>query len=68
MTLKTGTRIEMHGFAGGHGFPIVAPEQARIARWTKACGPRKEGWHIVTFASGGQLSVHESRFRVIDNR
>jgi hypothetical protein len=69
MTLKTGTRIEMHGAPAIPGvFPGVAPEQAKIARWTKVSGPRKEGWHIVAFADGGALCVHESRFRVVDNR
>ena len=73
-SLKTGTRIETHGIPGMGGFPAVSPERATIARWTKACGPVPNeirgngGWHIVRFADGGQLCVHESRFRVADNR
>jgi hypothetical protein len=74
-TLKTGTRIELHGTPAMAGFPGVAPEKATIARWTKVNGPipnhvspTNPGWHIVRFADGGGLCVHESRFRVIDNR
>jgi hypothetical protein len=66
--IKTGTRIEMHGTPAFPGFPGVAPERATIARWTKVSGPIKSGWHIVRFADGGSLCVHETRFRVIDNR
>lgn len=69
MTLHPGTRIELHGTPAFGGFPGVAPEQAKIAK------PRAEnlplpgiGWHIVKFADGGKLCIHESRFRVIDNR
>ena len=72
MTIKAGTRIELHGTPAIPGFfPGVAPEKATIARWTAASGPRggkMEGWHIVKFADGGKLCVHESGFRVIDNR
>lgn len=73
-TLKAGTRIELHGRAAFPGFPGVAPEAATIARWTKANGPVKNhvhelsGWHIVQFTGGGALCVHESGFRVTDNR
>ena len=73
-TLKTGTRIELHGTPAFAGFPGVAPEMATIARWTAINGPIKNrvattnGWHIVKFQDGGKLTVHESRFRVIDNR
>jgi len=70
-SLKTGTRIEMHGTPAMG----VAPEAATIARWGKVCGPIKNhvsptngGWHIVKFADGGMLCVHETRFRVVDNR
>lgn len=65
--LKTGTRIEMHGMPAFPGFPGVKPELATISRWTKVSGPRREGWHIVRFADGGRLCVHESRFRVLGN-
>jgi hypothetical protein len=73
-TLKTGTRIELHGTPAFPGFPGVQPEMATIARWTTISGPRKNhvhdnaGWHIVKFQDGGKLCVHQSRFRVIDNR
>lgn len=68
-TLKTGTRIE---FFVSH--PQGRNEMATIARWTKANGSvpnmagGRTGWHIVKFADGGKLCVHESGFRVIDNR
>ena len=77
MTLKTGTRIELHGTPAipSMGFPGVAPEQATIGRWAAVCGPLKNhvrpgngGWHVVRFADGGELLAHETRFRVIDNR
>ena len=74
-TLKTGTRIEIHGTPAFGGFPGVAPELATIARWTATSGPIKNhvspangGWHIVRFTDGGKLCVHESRFRVVDSR
>jgi len=74
-TLKAGTRIELHGTPAFPGFPGVAPERAVIARWTAANGPIKNhvsptngGWHIVRYSDGGTLTVHESNFRVIDNR
>ncbi|UFX42080.1 hypothetical protein HAP47_0022735 [Bradyrhizobium sp. 41S5] len=67
-SLKTGSRIELHGTPAIGGFPSVAPEVAKIARWTAASGPIQPGWHIVKFADGGRLCVHESRFRVISNR
>jgi hypothetical protein len=68
MKLKAGTRIEMHGTPARGGFPAVEPERATIVRWTARSGPRLDGWHIVKFADGGKLCVHESRFRVTDNR
>lgn len=65
--LKPGTRIEMNGSPAIDGFLAVPPEQAKIARWCKDSGPRENmpGWHIVRFANGARLCVHESRFRVI---
>ena len=68
--MKTRTRIELNGFPAFAGFPGVTPEIATIARWTAVSGPRDKmpGWHIVRFADGGKLCVHESRFRVVDNR
>lgn len=70
MTLRSGTRIELHGTPAvpSLGFPGVAPERAHVAHWTAISGPRKPGWHIVRFADGGKLCVHEANFRVIDNR
>jgi len=74
-TLKAGTRIETNGFPAVGGFLAVPPEQGRICRWTAINGPIKNhlsptngGWHIVEFADGGKICMHESRFRVIDNR
>ncbi|MCW2195051.1 hypothetical protein AB7M45_007824 [Bradyrhizobium elkanii] len=67
-TLKTGTRIELHGTPAIGAFPAVAPESATIAQWTAASGPLMPGWHIVKFSDGGRLCIHENRFRVIDNR
>ena len=77
MTLRAGTRIETHGTPAFPGFPGVVPEQAIICRWTKVNGPipnhldsgdQEGGWHVVKFADGGKLLMHESNFRVIDNR
>lgn len=61
--IKTGTRIEVFV-----SHPQGTNETARIARWTRVSGPRREGWHIVKFADGGKLCIHEENFRVIDNR
>jgi len=62
-TLKTGTRIQMrNGIA----------EIAKIGRWKKVNGPVKNyvhgmsGWHVVRFADGGELVVHEDCFSVFD--
>ena len=70
--MKYGTRIETHGMPAFPGFPGVSPERARIMKPRKGesvpthAGP---GWHLVQFDSdGGRLCMHESRFRVIDNR
>lgn len=64
--LKAGTRIETRS---------SQPERATIARWTATNGPIKNhvsptngGWHIVRFEDGGRLCVHETGFRLIDNR
>lgn len=68
--LKTGTRIELYGTPAFPGFPGVAPEQAKIGRWTARNGDRNRlpGYHLVVFSNGGRLLVHETSFRVIDNR
>ena len=66
MTIKAGTHIEMLNALG------VSPEMAVIARWRTATNGERgkfgDGWHIVRFQDGGKLCVHESSFRVIDNR
>ena len=62
-TIKTGTRIELFV-----SHPQGRNEMATIARWTKVSGPRVDGWHIVKFQDGGRLRVHETGFRVVDNR
>ena len=56
-------------------FPEVPAEHAVIERWTAKNGSIKNhvtqtnpGWHVVRFATGGRMLVHESRFRVISNR
>jgi len=74
-TLKAGTRIELCGTPAMGGFAAVNPERATIARWTATNGPIKNhvsptngGWHIVKDTDGGKRCVHESRFRIIDNR
>jgi hypothetical protein len=76
-TLKAGTRVEIHGTPAFPGFPGVAPVGGTILRWTRVNGPEKNRarrggeakWHIVRFDdSGGALCVHESNFRVVDNR
>lgn len=66
-TIKAGTRIDFLTSEGS--------EPAKIARWTKVNGPIKNhvsptngGWHIVEFPHGGRLCVHETNFRVTDNR
>lgn len=69
-TIKAGIRIE---FFVSH--PQGRNEMATIAHWTKRNGaiknhvsPTNGGWHIVEFSTGGRLCVHETGFRVIDNR
>lgn len=59
-SIKAGTKVE---FLVSH--PQGRNEIASIARWTKVNGPMQQGWHIVQFASGSKLCVHESGFRVI---
>lgn len=68
MTLKAGTRIELRGTPAFSGFPGVAPELAVICKPRKSQTPPSPDWHIVQFADGGKLCVHETSFRVIDNR
>ncbi len=68
MRLQAGTRIELHGAPAFAGFPGVAPERAVICKPRKSETPPGPDWHIVKFADGGKLCVHETGFRVIDNR
>ena len=68
MTLKPGTRIELRGTPAFPGFPGVAPEMARVARGRPENGEMPEGYHVVRFSDGGKLCVHESNFRIVDNR
>jgi hypothetical protein len=68
MTFHHGTRIELHGTPAFDGFPGVAPEAALIVRPRKENLPLRDGYHLVKFNDGGKLCVHESRFRVTDNR
>lgn len=67
-TIKPGTRIELHGTPSFPGFPGVAPEAATIERPRKVNLPMLPGYHLVRFTDGAKLCVHETRFRVIDNR
>jgi hypothetical protein len=55
-TLKPGTRIELLNRDG---------EQATIVRARKASFPVREGYHLVRFADGGELCIHEGAFRVV---
>ena len=69
--MRPGTKIELHGTPAISGFPAVSPEIAIIVRWNvRINGPRETmpGWHIVRFAGGDKSCIHETRFRVIDNR
>lgn len=70
MDLSPGTRIETKGFPAFAGFPGVAPERARIGRWLSYMGPRSAipGYHPVKFEDGRTLMLHETSFRVVDNR
>lgn len=64
-TLKFGTRIEVQGYDMA-GNPTWEP--ATIRRVMAYMRPVPEGYHPVRFADGGGLMVHESGFRVVDNR
>jgi hypothetical protein len=69
-TLKAGTRIELLGTPQIGVFSKVAPERGVICRRRVGeGGPPHLGWYIVRFDSdGGRPCVHESRFRIINNR
>jgi hypothetical protein len=65
-TIKAGTRIEVSGTALDWS---PTWEAATIARPRAENLPFPgEGWHLVRFADGGKLCIHQSRFRVVDNR
>lgn len=66
--MKSGTRIELLGTPSIGGFPAVPPELAKIDRPRAENLPMPPGYHLVRFGDGGKLLVHESRFRVVDNR
>ena len=61
-TLKAGTRIE---FTPAGGQPEVATIVHPRASQFPLPGP---DWHVVRFADGGGICMHETAFRVIDNR
>jgi hypothetical protein len=61
-----GTRIETHGFPAAGRFPAVPPERGVILQWRENMnGQQPTGWHVVRFDLGGELCMHETRFRVI---
>lgn len=68
--MKYGTRAETIGTPAMGGFPGVAPEAITLVKPRKGEGTPAglTGWHIIQFADGGRLCMHETGFRVIDNR
>jgi hypothetical protein len=72
-SIKTGTRIEVRGI--GLDFDTVW-YPAKIGRWHPSClrlrpgefDAKAAGYHPVTYDDGCRLLVHESSFRVVDNR
>lgn len=65
MIIQAGTQIELRGTPAFPGFPGVAPERATITRPRKSELPLLDGFHVVKFADGGKLCVHETGFRVL---
>ena len=63
--MRFGTRVETWSFPAIGGYPAVEPEQLVIVRPRKGQEVPGPGWHIVRFADGGKLCMHESNFRVI---
>ena len=67
--MKAGTRVEIiiHKMDGGSDY-----EGGKVARWTKQMGSRDRlpaGYHPVRFdADNAVLMLHETHFRVTDNR
>jgi len=68
--MKYGTRAQTFGIPAFAGFPGVEPESIIICKPRKGEGTPKglTGWHIIQYADGGRMCMHESGFRVIDNR
>lgn len=63
--MKPGTKCMTNGFPAIGGFAPVAPEQITICKPLKSELPLPgPGWHIVRYADGGKLCMHESRFHV----
>jgi hypothetical protein len=65
--LKTGTRIEVSGMSTNFE-PVWYP--AKIGRWHASFRAidKPAGYRPVTYDDGGKLLVHETSFRVVDNR
>lgn len=64
--MAPGTRIEVEGWNLNGS---VTWEPAIVVKPRKENLPFPgEGWHIVQFADSAKLCIHESRFRVVDNR
>lgn len=68
--INHGTRAQTFGTPAMGGFPGVEPEAITICRPRKGEGTPEGlvGWHIVQFDDGGRLCMHESNFRIVDNR
>jgi hypothetical protein len=65
--VKPGARLWTKGLPAFAGFPGVAPEEVTIVRWRdRVHGPQDQwlGWHIVEFADGGRLCMHEGNLEV----
>jgi hypothetical protein len=70
--LKCGTVIEIEGSPAIGGHPAIPPERATIGLWRRDINGERVGhlteYHVVRFADGGRLLIHESRFRVVDEQ
>lgn len=66
MNLKHGTRIEVR--VGGFGYPMGWEKATINTRVPKAWGTLPVGYHRVKYEDGRGNAVHESGFRVVDNR
>lgn len=63
MATRYGTRIEFDT-----RWPGVIPQRAKIVRPRRGESTPGPEWHIIQFDDGGKLCVHESNFRIVDNR